>query len=126
MLNLISGECPFCGQMKMLEVPEGMEEKDMRELIISRCDCDKAIRITVLKAASERINRLFGEESIEKGFHEIADRTTRKALHDVCCEVYDEVLGNTTIILPNGDKATISKTGTKLNISREMKVKKAV
>lgn len=123
-MELISGACPYCGQMKMLDVPEGMTEQEQRDLIVSRCDCEQASRETALSDAEQRMEELFGETSVEKGFSGPIERPTRDRLNKLCRWVYDLDFGKTAMVLPGGDRATVERKGNRLAVTRERKVKR--
>lgn len=60
-----TGTCQFCGQMQMMDVPEGWAQEDVDAYIVEHCECKEAQAYTKLKKREEALDK-----SIETTFRE--------------------------------------------------------
>lgn len=62
----ISGHCSFCGQRRMVEIPEGFIYGEEDDLATRECDCSGAVakrqREQRIAETSDKIAELFAEE----------------------------------------------------------------
>lgn len=62
-----TGSCAFCGQNKIITVPEEWEQGAINEAVTCECECEQAQAYAKAKErkdkAKKRINELFGSSS---------------------------------------------------------------
>lgn len=112
-------ECPFCGQGHMVQVAEGQDE---REVVIKVCSCEGAEKHKEMESVKKRVKQFFGDESLKK-FDDAFSIEAQEDLIDWAKKIYDGLYDKVTIVMENGDKATIQRSGVRIKISREQKVK---
>lgn len=66
------GTCRFCGQMKMVEVPEGLTQEEIDEEVTLDCKCDEAKAYQEKKENEERLEaqQLSAKGATFELFHE--------------------------------------------------------
>lgn len=107
------GACRFCGQNKMIEVPNGYTQEEIDEEVTCECKCDEA---KAYQEKKEREERLEAQKLSAKG-------TTFELFHNDFPEV-EEILNNAIplLVTKKVKKMTIN-TGTKvtatIGISKE-------
>lgn len=59
-----TGSCSFCGQTKIIQVPEEWEQGQINEAVTCECECEQAQAYAKAKErkdkAKKRVNELFG------------------------------------------------------------------
>ena len=59
-----TGSCSFCGQTKIIQVPEEWEQGQINEAVTCECECEQAQACAKAKErkdkAKKRVNELFG------------------------------------------------------------------
>lgn len=101
--------CRYCGQIRMIEVPNNWTEEQREEMTIECCICPDAMTHNGLKhrkeKAHERIEMLFGEQS------ELPiDENVEKLLYMAVDAAVDLDIENVTISIKDGTKASIRRT----------------
>ena len=98
------GACRFCGQNKMIEVPNGYTQEEIDEEVTCECKCDEA---KAYQEKKEREERLEAQKLSAKG-------TTFELFHNDFPEV-EEILNNAIplLVTKKVKKMTIN-TGTKV------------
>ena len=82
------GACRFCGQNKMIEVPNGYKQEEIDEEVTCECKCDEA---KAYQEKKEREERLEAQKLSAKG-------TTFELFHNDFPEV-EEILNNAIPLL---------------------------
>lgn len=121
MLTLTKG-CPFCGQGQVIQVKDDATEAEIKEAAIKMCCCDAAEKHKEMRSVRERVAKQFGEQSLDK-FDDAFSIEVQEDLVDWAEKVYEELYDKIVITMENGDKATISRSGKRVKIIREQKVK---
>lgn len=67
-----TGSCSFCGQAKIIQVPEEWEQGQINEAVTCECECEQAQAYAKAKErkdkAKKRINELFGSGAEKQRF----------------------------------------------------------
>ena len=65
MLKTAVGTCAYCGQACTVEVEEGYSQEQVDKIVTSKCLCEQAKEMRVIKMRTEKgiesINQLFGD-----------------------------------------------------------------
>lgn len=103
-----TGSCAFCGQNKIITVPEEWEQGAINEAVTCECECEQAQAYAKAKErkdkAKKRINELFGSSS-EKP---IADDVVNLLVATVDA-IEDKHMKDITVDIGHGVKAKVSK-----------------
>ena len=86
----VKGTCRFCGQIRLLTVPDSYEEKEFNEIATQECKCDEA--------------RAYQEKLEAKELLEISKRSAKAMI----IELFEEEFPDSTIIL-NGAVEPLSR-----------------
>ena len=101
--------CRYCGQMRMIEVPDNWTDEQMNELVVEHCPCPDAQTHNSIKhrkeKAHERIEMLFGEQSEFP-----IDENAEKLLHMAADAAVDLDIERVTVGIKDGTKASIKRT----------------
>ncbi len=103
-----NGECAFCGQQRIIQVPEDWEQGQINEAATLQCDCEAAQEYAKAKErkdkAKKRITELFGSGA-EKP---VADDVVNLLLSTVDA-IEDKHMKGITVDVGHGIKAKVSK-----------------
>lgn len=98
------GACRFCGQNKMIEVPNGYTQEEIDEEVTCECKCDEA---KAYQEKKEREERLEAQKLSAQG-------TTFELFHNDFPEV-EQILNKTIpLLVTKKVKKLIVNTGTKV------------
>ena len=106
---MVEGACKFCGQVQVLKCSDNLTGEAADEWITERCKCAGAQNMRAFKALDGRVEDVLGEDAVTLGFEETDERTVDLVLTLVRA-AYHELCGKTTMVLPCGDKLTITPT----------------
>ena len=103
-----TGSCAFCGQNKIIQVPEEWEQGQINEAVTCECECEDAQEYAKAKErkdkAKKRINELFGSEA-EKP---VADGVVQLLIATVDA-IEDKHMKGITVDIGHGVKAKVAK-----------------
>lgn len=106
---MVEGACKFCGQVQVLKCSDNLTGEAADNWITERCKCPEAQSMRAFHALDGQIEDVLGEDAVALGFEETDERTIDLALALVR-EAYHGLCGKVTMILPCGDKLTITPT----------------
>lgn len=115
------GTCKYCGQMKLIEAPEGLLQSDIDELITSACTCDDAEhdREEADRRAELEENKRLCAKFIKDLFADDwqqAEQILTSAIDSMAAELLDSITMTKT---EGGEKITATL---KINAQGKMKV----
>lgn len=103
-----TGSCSFCGQTKIIQVPEEWEQGQINEAVTCECECEQAQAYAKAKErkdkAKKRINELFGSGA-EKP---VAEDVVNLLIATVDA-IEDKHMKGITVDVEHGIKAKVSK-----------------
>lgn len=98
-----TGSCSFCGQAKIIQVPEEWEQGQINEAVTCECECEQAQAYAKAKErkdkAKKRINELFGS-----GAEDVVN-----LLIATVDAIEDKHMKGITVDVGHGVKAKVSK-----------------
>lgn len=103
-----TGSCSFCGQTKIIQVPEEWEQGQINEAVTCECECEQAQAYAKAKErkdkAKKRVNELFGSGA-EKP---VAEDVVNLLIATVDA-IEDKHMKGITVDVGHGVKAKVSK-----------------
>ena len=103
-----TGSCSFCGQTKIIQVPEEWEQGQINEAVTCECECEQAQAYAKAKErkdkAKKRVNELFGGGA-EKP---VAEDVVNLLIATVDA-IEDKHMKGITVDVGHGVKAKVSK-----------------
>ena len=96
-----TGSCSFCGQTKIIQVPEEWEQGQINEAVTCECECEQA---QAYAKAKKRVNELFGGGA-EKP---VAEDVVNLLIATVDA-IEDKHMKGITVDVGHGVKAKVSK-----------------
>lgn len=103
-----TGSCSFCGQTKIIQVPEEWEQGQINEAVTCECECERAQAYAKAKErkdkAKKRVNELFGGGA-EKP---VAEDVVNLLIATVDA-IEDKHMKGITVDVGHGVKAKVSK-----------------
>ena len=106
---MVEGACKFCGQVQVLKCSDNLTGAAADEWITERCKCAGAQSMRAFNALDGRVDDVLGEDAVALGFEETDERTVDLVLTLVRA-AYHELCGKVMMVLPCGDKLTITPT----------------
>lgn len=114
------GVCKCCGQMRMVRIPESMEDPSQDEidlLATEECNCEGAHnyreRDKIIRAAQQDIDAMLTSSMPEVSVE----------LAQIVPLVYDEKIKRITLKMPDGITVSLFKAGRGIKITHEKKQK---
>lgn len=111
MLKTAVGTCAYCGQACTVEVEEGYSQEQVDKIVTSKCLCEQAKEMRVIKMRTEKgiesINQLFGDTDTGK--------ILKAAVHAVAAELIDGV----KIDIGSGEKAEMNLNKGKITVQKK-------
>lgn len=104
---MVEGACKFCGQV--LKCSDNLTGEAADDWITERCKCPEAQQMRSFRALDGRVEDVLGEDAVALGFEETDERTV-DLVTEICRAAYSELCGKVTMVLPCGDKLTITPT----------------
>lgn len=104
----ISGNCKFCGQGILLNVDEGIDQKQADEIACNKCYCYGALKDRELKNANEKLDLLFGDGCDTYGFEKLPEDQFNILAEAVKQRVYENYL-SISFSFGSGIKAKVSR-----------------
>ena len=96
-----TGSCSFCGQTKIIQVPEEWEQGQINEAVTCECECEQAQAYAKAKErkdkAKKKVNELFGAEDVVNLLIATVDA------------IEDKHMKGITVDVGHGVKAKVSK-----------------
>ena len=112
-----TGSCSFCGQTKIIQVPEEWEQGQINEAVTCECECEQAQAYAKAKErkdkAKKRVNELFGSGA-EKP---VAEDVVNLLIATVDA-IEDKHMKGITVDVGHGVKAKVSKKVLRLSGQR--------
>lgn len=103
-----TGSCSFCGQAKIIQVPEEWEQGQINEAVTCECECEQAQACAKAKErkdkAKKRINELFGSGAQKP----VAEDVVNLLIATVDA-IEDKHMKGITVDVRYGIKAKVSK-----------------
>lgn len=121
MITMTKG-CPFCGQGHVIQIGDDWNEEQVNDAVVKVCACEGAEKHKEMNSVRKRVKEFFGDESLKK-FDDAFGIEVQDDLVSWAEKVYDGLYEKLTVVLENGDKAIIQRSGARIKISREQKVK---
>ena len=106
---MVEGACKFCGQVQVLKCSDNLTGAAADEWITERCKCPEAQNMRAFNALDGMVEDVLGDDAVAMGFEGTDERTVDLVLTLVRA-AYHELCGKTTMVLPCGDKLTITPT----------------
>lgn len=106
---MVEGVCKFCGQMQVLKCSDNLTGEAANDWITERCKCAGAQQMRALHAISGNVYEVLGDGAVELGFAPVDERTI-DLVTEICWAAYSKLFGKVTMVLPCGDKLTITPT----------------
>lgn len=106
---MVEGACKFCGQVQVLKCSDNLTGEAADNWITERCKCPEAQSMRALHAIAGNVYEVLGDGAVELGFAPVDERTIDLVI-DICRAAYSELCGKVTMVLPCGDKLTITPT----------------
>lgn len=106
---MVEGACKFCGQVQVLKCSDNLTGEAADNWITERCKCPDAQSMRAFRALDGQVEDVLGEDAVALGFEETDERTVDLVLTLVRA-AYHELCGKVTMVLPCGDKLTITPT----------------
>ncbi len=106
---MVEGACKFCGQVQVLKCSDNLTGEAADNWITERCKCAEAQSMRAFHALDGQVEDVLGEDAVALGFEETDERTVDLVLTLVRA-AYHELCGKVTMVLPCGDKLTITPT----------------
>ncbi len=57
-----SAPCPMCGQVVMVDAPEGTSEQELMALAVEKCDCYEAVKMRKTKERMQKVKEWVTEK----------------------------------------------------------------
>ena len=103
-----TGSCSFCGQTKIIQVPEEWEQGQINEAVTCECECEQAQAYAKAKErkdkAKKRVNELFGSGAEKPVAEDVVN-----LLIATVDEIEDKHMKGITVDVGHGVKAKVSK-----------------
>ena len=106
---MVEGACKFCGQVQVLKCSDNLTGAEADEWITERCKCEGAQSMRDLRAIAGSVEEVLGKDAVALGFDEVDERTI-DLVHEICQAAYIGLCGKVMMVLPCGDKLTITPT----------------